>query len=886
MRDAAPQAIFLKDYQAPDFAILSTELEFDLYEDHTIVRSNLRFKRTNSKNTPLRLHGQDIELIDVQLDEQPLDSSNYVITEESLEISSVPDEFVLSCTTKIKPQENTSLEGLYKSNKMFCTQCEAEGFRKITYYLDRPDSLSVFCTKIIADKNKYPVLLSNGNLVGQGDAGEGRHWVEWSDPFKKPSYLFALVAGDLEKVEDKFTTCSGREVKIEIFVEAKDLDKCDHAVAALKNAMKWDEEVYGREYDLDIYMIVAVDDFNMGAMENKGLNIFNTSCVLAKPSTTTDAGFQRVEGVVAHEYFHNWSGNRVTCRDWFQLSLKEGFTVFRDEEFSSDMGSRTVKRVEDVQVMRNLQFVEDAGPMAHPVQPSSFIEISNFYTLTVYEKGSEIVRMIHTLLGPDLFRKGSDLYFERHDGQAVTIEDFVAAMADVSGRDFSQFMHWYKQAGTPSLSFSDDYNAETKQYRLHVKQSHSDSPGHKKEDKQTLVIPLHMGLLGSNGELDLNIGSDVEYRQIDGKSAIVVLTDADQTLVFDGVEEKPVPSLLRNFSAPVKFKFGYSEKDLLRLMSADRDGFVRWNSSQELALKSLFGLVEGRTQELSPLLVEGAKTLLEDQSLDPAMVALMLNLPSESYMGDLQDQVQVEANHQARNQAQKALAHALKDQFLASYSRYIEGLKLDDGIHSKAIALRSLKNVCLDYLMLTDEAHVLDLAEQQFKTASNMTDELGALKSLVHSPFEAAAPLAEAALQDFYERWKGESLVVNLWLQVQATSPSEKALELVLNLLDHEAFNINNPNKVRALIGAFSNGNAVRFHAQDGSGYKFLADQIVILNAKNPQIASRLVTPLTKWRRYDEARAKEMKAQLKRIADLEGVSKDVYEVVSKSLESN
>ncbi len=553
MRDAQPKAIYLKDYQEPDFWINKTDLEFDIQEDVTTVTATLAITRHPNapKKASLVLMGQDMALVSITLNGKLLSTADYRVDAESLTVPDMQDSNTFVCVTQIKPQENTSLEGLYKSRTMYCTQCEAEGFRKITYYLDRPDVMSEFTSKITADKNLYPVLLSNGNLVESGDLDNDRHWVKWHDPHVKPCYLFALVAGNLVNVDDSFTTKSGRKVDIKVFVEDKDADKCDHAILSLKNAMKWDEDVYGREYDLDIFMIVAVDDFNMGAMENKGLNIFNTSCVLAKPETTTDAGFQRVEGVVAHEYFHNWSGNRVTCRDWFQLSLKEGFTVFRDAEFSSDMNSRTVKRVEDVSMLRTMQFAEDAGPMAHPVQPASFIEISNFYTLTIYEKGCEVVRMIHTLLGEELFRKGSDVYFERHDGQAVTIDDFVAAMADASGRDFTQFMRWYRQAGTPIVKASGKYDEQTQTYSLTMEQHCPPTP--ESDVKLSLVIPVAMGLLGEAGALKLTLQGEVANTETeDNTHRVLEFTEAKQTFVFENVMEPPVPSLFRGFSAPVK----------------------------------------------------------------------------------------------------------------------------------------------------------------------------------------------------------------------------------------------------------------------------------------------------------------------------------------------
>lgn len=886
MNDAQPKAIYLKDYREPDFWINTTEFAIELYEEYALVHSRLTVMRNRraEKNAPLVLHGQDLELIELAVDGNTLADSAYKIQDETLTLNKVEDEFVFTCTTKILPQHNTSLEGLYKSRTMFCTQCEAEGFRKITYYLDRPDVMSEFTTRISADKSKYPVLLSNGNLVDSGDTEDGRHWVKWHDPHKKPCYLFALVAGDLVSVDDSFTTLSGREVCIRVFVEEKDQDKCEHGIASLKRAMLWDEEVYGREYDLDIFMIVAVDDFNMGAMENKGLNIFNTSCVLAKPETTTDAGFQRVEAVVAHEYFHNWSGNRVTCRDWFQLSLKEGFTVFRDAEFSADMGSRTVKRVEDVSLLRSMQFSEDAGPMAHPVQPASFIEISNFYTLTIYEKGAEVVRMIHTLLGADLFRKGSDLYFERHDGQAVTIDDFVAAMAEVSGRDFSQFMHWYRQAGTPQVKVSGDYDVDAKTYTLSFKQSCPATPEAK--EKQAFHIPIAVALLGDAGHLPLQLqGQQVDSDTDDNTQCVLELKEPEQSFVFENVSEPPVPSLLRGFSAPVKMSYAYSRDQLMRLMSADNDGFSRWNAGQQLAIEVIQSVMAALVNEPAPSvderLLEAYRQLLQDESLDPAMVALMLSLPSESYLADLEKVVDVDAIHHARKRVQRKIALVLFDVFKHTYERLntAEVFSID----ASAIAQRSLKNAALHYMMIGGSDTAISLCKAQLENATNMSDELAALTAMVNCSKASVVQDKAAALATFYSKWQDEALVVNHWFAVQCACPLPNTLDVVLGLMKHEAFDIKNPNKLRSVIGAFAMRNPINFHHKSGKGYAFLADQLLLLDASNPQIAARLLSPLTKWKRYDELRQGLMKSQLQRIHAKKGLSKDVFEVVEKTL---
>ncbi len=885
-RDAQPKTIHLKDYRAPDYLIDKTDLYIYLNNDETLVTATLSLHRSNENNagtsSELQLDGQDLELRAITINGKPLKADEYRVTADHLTIFSVPDVFTIKTAVAIKPQENTSLEGLYKSSKMYCTQCEAEGFRKITYYLDRPDVMSEFTTTIEADKARFPVLLSNGNPVAQGELDNNRHWVKWHDPFKKPAYLFAMVGGQLACIESSFTTMSGRDIGLQIYVEAKDADKCDHAMDSLKNAMAWDEKVYGREYDLDIFMIVAVDDFNMGAMENKGLNIFNTSCVLAKPETTTDTGFQRVEAVVAHEYFHNWSGNRVTCRDWFQLSLKEGFTVFRDSQFSSDMGSETVKRVEDVNLLRTMQFAEDAGPTAHPVQPASFMEISNFYTLTIYEKGAEIVRMIHALLGEEKFRAGSDLYFDRHDGQAVTIEDFVVAMSEVSGRDFSQFYNWYSQAGTPQLSIEGEYNAAQESYQLTIKQNCPSTP--ECQNKQPFLIPLRMGLVGSDGDLPLYVDNVVE-----GDTSIVLeITDIEQTIVFKQVAEKPVPSFLRGFSAPVKLDFPYSRDDLVHLMAHDSDGFNRWEACNQLALSVLQELVTsylaGDEFTLDTRLVAAYRGLLIDATADKAMVALMLNLPTEAYLSEVAKVIEVDAIHEARLFAQRTLGELLEDEFALVYK--VNSALLEDQTYSatgEQIAQRSLRNIAQGYLMQAGSQMALGLARQQFEDADNMTDASAALSAIVNSPLALKQGVAETALQSFYQRWRHEPLVVNLWFQMQALCVLPDGLDRVKALLDHDDFDINNPNKVRAVIGAFGMGNAINFHSADGAGYNFLADQIITLNKLNPQIASRLVTPLTKWRKYPEGRARQMKAQLERLLSEPALSKDVYEIVDKSL---
>jgi aminopeptidase N len=887
VNNTEPKVIHLSDYQVPNFLIERTELYFNLRDGCTTVTSTLTVKRnpeSADQTSALVLQGEKMQLLSVSVDGVELLEHDYLLDEQSLTLPNVPAVFTLGCVTSIKPEENTSLEGLYRSRSMYCTQCEAEGFRRITYYLDRPDVMSEFVTTIEADRDQFPVLLSNGNPLARGsiDGEEGRHWVKWHDPFKKPAYLFALVAGNLDVVEDSFTTCSGREISLQIFVESKDVDKCAHAMDSLKRSMHWDEEVYGREYDLDIFMIVAVDDFNMGAMENKGLNIFNTSCVLAKPETTTDAGFQRVEGVVAHEYFHNWSGNRVTCRDWFQLSLKEGFTVYRDAEFSSDMGSRTVKRVEDVALLRTHQFAEDDGPMAHPIRPSSFIEISNFYTLTVYEKGAEIVRMIANLLGKDDFRKGSDLYFDRHDGQAVTTEDFVAAMEDASGRNLTQFKHWYSYAGTPRLKITDNWNEEAGEYTLSFTQ---DCPptaygSEKGQIKPPFHIPVAMGLLGDAGDLPLQqAGRDSNPDSSDNTHCVLELTEREQSFVFTNLPERPVPSLLRGLSAPVKYSFDYSRDDLLKIMSRDSDGFCRWDASQQLGVSLVRDAMADSSFTLSADVADAYRQILADDSLDKAMVAYILTLPSEAYLSEISEVVEVEAIHSARALVEAQIAGVLQDGLRAVVDSYDQTQAYQ--YSANAIAQRTLKNTALRLLTLDNSSANLARCQQQFDIANNMTDQMAALQALINASGVEAESLKAKALAVFYEQWKSEALVVNQWLLAQASCKLPGTLERVKTLMQHEAFDMTNPNKVRSLIGSFCGANAINFHSDQG--YEFLADQIIKLNDLNPQIASRLLTPLTKWHKYPKAQQAKMRAQLERIKSVPSLSKDVYEVVFKSL---
>ncbi|EDM49648.1 aminopeptidase N [Marinobacter algicola] len=878
MRTSQPQTIFLKDYRVPAFLVDHVDLRFELFEDGARVHCTLAMRRnpdSDSSDKSLELDGDSLTTLEsVSLDGNPLEGSAYEDRDDKLTLHEVPDQFNLGIVTWIEPQNNTRLEGLYKSSGMFCTQCEAEGFRCITYFPDRPDVMARFRTRVEADKTRYPILLSNGNDVEKGDLADGRHFVTWEDPFPKPCYLFALVAGDLVEKRDSFKTMSARDIDLRMYVEPRNAEKCDHAMDSLKRAMRWDEEVYGREYDLDIFMIVAVDDFNMGAMENKGLNIFNSSCVLASQETATDMAFQRIESIVAHEYFHNWSGNRVTCRDWFQLSLKEGFTVFRDSCFSADVGSPTVKRIEDATMLRTAQFAEDAGPMAHPVRPESYMEITNFYTLTIYEKGSEVVGMIHTLLGADLFRKGSDLYFERHDGQAVTTDDFVRAMEDASGRDLSQFRLWYEQSGTPELTVRDEFDDAAGIYRLTIDQSIPDTPG--QTNKKPQHIPFAIGLLSADGQpLPLKLTADDAEAPMD---CVLELTDASHTFEFHGLSERPVPSLLRGFSAPVRVFYPWTREQLTFLMSHDPDGFNRWDAGQRLAVDVINSLVSSTGENVDAGLVEAYRSLLADSSLDQALVAKMLQLPSEAYLIELADQPNVPAIHRARERVLEHLARSLRDELLACYHR--NTLSGPYEVTPEAVARRSLRNTALAWLLHVDDEEGRTLAISQFNESDNMTDRMGALRALVNSGYEKEQ---EQALADFYRQWKDDPQVVEQWFAVQSGSSRTGGLRKIHELMEHSAFDWKNPNKIRSVIGVFAGQNLPAFHAEDGAGYQFLAEQVRKLDDSNPQIAARLVSPLTRWRKFAPVHGDQMKSALETIRDKSGLSRDVYEVVHKSL---
>ncbi|MGZ5049512.1 MAG: aminopeptidase N [Methylobacter sp.] len=881
MRDPNPQTTYLKDYTVPEYLIHSVVLNFDLDDENTVVSSRLTLSRnpaSQSRNTSLTLAGENLKLNRIALDDDSdLGPDQYLQTQDALIIHDVPQQqrFVLTIENSINPKANTALEGLYLSNGMLCTQCEAEGFRKITYFLDRPDVMTLFKTTLVGDKDRYPVLLSNGNKVAQGELPDNRHWVTWEDPFNKPCYLFALVAGQLECIEDSYTTQSGRDISLQIFVEKQDVDKCDHAMESLKNSMRWDEQAYGREYDLDLYMIVAVGHFNMGAMENKGLNVFNTKFVLARPDTATDSDYEHIEGVIGHEYFHNWTGNRITCRDWFQLSLKEGFTVFRDQEFTGDRTSRAVKRIEDVNMLRTRQFAEDAGPLAHPVRPDSYIEINNFYTLTVYEKGAEVVRMIHTLVGAEGFRKGSDLYFERHDGQAVTCDDFVRAMEDANNIDLTQFRRWYSQAGTPVLAVRQHYDEAAQTLALTLSQSCPPTPG--QPVKEPLHIPVSVGLLNKDG-------SAAPCKLQGAKSAdevILQLTQPEQTFVFEGLAEQPVVSVLRGFSAPVKLVMERSLDELAFLLSHDSDTFNRWEAGQQLAGQAISGLItdwqNGRDMQLSLIMVDAFKQLLTQSWDDLSYFSLLLSLPSETYLAEQMKVIDVEAIHAAREFVMRTLAEHLEAQLLALYQKNHkdESGKFDAG----AIGRRRIKNTCLSYLSKLESKTVQQLSLQQFNAAKNMTDQIAALSVIVDNPH----PSRQQCLDGFYRQWRDEALVIDKWFALQASSSAPDTFATVQALMQHPAFDLRTPNRVRSLIGAFSQANPLHFHAANGQGYRFLGDQIIALNSLNPQVASRMVSALTSWRRYDEGRQALMKLQLERIMTTEEISKDVYEVASKSL---
>ncbi|EMC9924989.1 aminopeptidase N [Vibrio parahaemolyticus] len=864
----APQAKYRKDYQAPSHTITDIDLTFDLYDNDTIVTALSKLVQ-KGESTTLELDGEGLELRSVKVNGE--DWAHHEVKEASLVLSDLPAEFELKIITKIDPEANTALEGLYKSGGAFCTQCEAEGFRRITYYLDRPDVLAKYTTKVIADKATYPYLLSNGNRIAQGEAENGRHWVQWQDPHPKPAYLFALVAGDFDVLRDKYTTMSGRNVDLEIFVDKGNLDRAGHAMTSLINSMKWDEERFGLEYDLDIYMIVAVDFFNMGAMENKGLNIFNSKFVLANDQTATDRDYLGIEAVIGHEYFHNWTGNRVTCRDWFQLSLKEGLTVFRDQEFSSDLGSRAVNRIDNVRIIRGPQFAEDASPMSHPIRPDKVIEMNNFYTLTVYEKGSEVIRMYHTLLGEEGFQKGMKLYFERHDGTAATCEDFVSAMEDATGVDLKQFRLWYSQSGTPTLRVNSEYNAEAKTYALTVEQFTEATQD--QAEKQALHIPFDIELYDSKGQvIPLIINGESVHNVLDIKQD-------KQTFVFENVAEQPVPSLLREFSAPVKLEYDYSDAELIFLMKHATNDFARWDASQMLLAKyirqNVTNVQTGSEVQLSEDLIDAFRGVLLDENLEPAFIAQVFSLPSINEITGWYKQIDVDAVDTVLNSITVSLSAALEDELSATYHTLKQA---EYTIDHAAIGKRALRNQCLQFLAHTDKGNTL--VKAQYEAANNMTDTIAAMSAANSAQLECR----EELMADYSDKWKHDGLVMDKWFALQGSNPAEDALEKVKATMNHEAFSLKNPNRTRSLIGSFLAANPVRFHDKSGSGYQFAGEILRQLNDSNPQVASRMIDPLLKFRKYDEARQAMIRAELEKLKAMDNLAKDLFEKVTKALD--
>ena len=879
MRNEEPHPIRLKDYRPPDWLIDTVHLDVSLHPTATTVRARLKVKPNPAgAPAPLVLDGDELTLRSLMLDGKPVPEENFVATPDRLTIAQPPNRpFELEIETLVDPTGNTQLMGLYRAGAVYCTQCEAEGFRRITYFLDRPDVMAVYTTRIEADKKEAPILLSNGNLIAQGDVdGTSRHFAMWHDPFPKPSYLFALVGGNLGHVEDSFTTMSGRKVKLAIYVEPGKEDRCDYAMDSLKRAMRWDEMTFGREYDLDIFMIVAVSAFNMGAMENKGLNIFNDKYVLASPASATDNDYAGVEAVIAHEYFHNWTGDRITCRDWFQLCLKEGLTVFRDQEFTADQRSRAVERISDVRGLRSHQFVEDAGPLAHPVRPEIYHEINNFYTSTVYDKGSEVVRMIRTLLGPALFRKGMDLYFTRHDGQAATVEQFVQCFADASGRDFfPQLMRWYSQAGTPEIKVAPQYDARTKTYRLDITQTIPPTPG--QPTKEPMVIPLALGLVGKNGsDLPLTLDGQAVER------GVLALKQPNHSFTFTDVAERPVPSLNRGFSAPVKLSLPIEPDDLRFLAAHDNDPFNRWQAVQTLAMTLLkanvAALRSGGAVREDDGLMAALGAILNDAKLEPAFIALALAPPSEADIArEIGSDVDPDAVFGARRRLRAAIGTRHATALSEAYQRMITpGPYRPD---AQSAGRRTLKNVCLDLLAVTEKDDAIARAHAQYQGADNMTDRMAALETLaLHD-----RPERTAALDDFYTRYTDDPLIIDKWLSLQAAIPEAATLDRVRALTRHPAFSVANPNRIRALIGSFAQVNHTQFNRADGAGYDFVADFVLALDPKNPQVAARLMGAFRSWRALETVRRARAEVVLRRVAAAPSLSRDVIDIVSRTL---
>jgi aminopeptidase N len=863
MRTDTPKTIYLKDYQPPVYQVEHLDLNFDIYDGKTLVTAEACYRKNEGQSGPLILNGEHMELIFVEKDGQPF--KDYTQDDKTLTIAEPGDAFTLRIRTQIDPASNTALEGLYKSGDTYCTQCEAEGFRRITYYQDRPDVLTTFTVRVEADKNKYPVLLSNGELVEDGDLDQGRHFSIWNDTTPKPCYLFALVAGNLVYVQDSFITMSGRDVDLRIYVRPGDEKQCDHAMASLIKSMKWDEDVYGREYQYNVFNIVAVSDFNMGAMENTSLNIFNTALVLAHQDTATDSDFIRVESVIAHEYFHNWTGNRVTCRDWFQLSLKEGLTVFRDQEFSADMNSRSVQRIDDVSHLRRLQFVEDASPLAHPVRPDNYIEINNFYTMTVYEKGAEIIRMFRTLLGPETYRKATNLYFDRFDGMAVTCDDWAKCMEDASGQDLSQFKLWYSQAGTPEVKATTSYNKDTQSFSITFSQHIPDTPG--QTDKKPMHIPIAVGLIGADGK-DL-----IETTVLDLKEPL-------QTFTFDNIHTEPVPSILRNFSAPVKLTSDLTNDDLAFLMVNDSDGFNRWEAGQTYSLNIIQDMLDSGS-DVPVDYLDNIGALYDralDQSADKALMARAISIPWIPEIAQRQDVIDPQKIHETREKVLNSLLATHGDKLKKLYEE-----NCDDGEFSnsaEAMGQRVLKNTAMLHLVNHLTAEDAALLMEAYNSANNMTDRMAAFNGLVNCEH----PEHGVAITDFYERFKDYPLVIDKWFSTQAMARRSDAFTQLEMLRQHHDFNIKNPNRVRSLYAAFAINNPVKFHSADGKGYEFLKEFIIELCPINPQISARLLTPLREWRCYTPDRQEKMQAALEEIANLPNLPGDVYEIVSKSLQ--
>ena len=877
MRTDTAQPIRLKDYRPPDWLVETVALDISLHPTQTKVRSTLALKpNPEAVAAPLVLDGDGLTLTSLKLDGITLSAENYVAAPDSLTIPQVPNRpFMLEIETLVDPTANTQLSGLYRSSGTFCTQCEAEGFRRITYFPDRPDVMSVYTTRIEADKTETPVLLSNGNLIESGELSGGRHFAVWNDPHPKPAYLFALVGGNLVHIEDHFRTLSGRDVTLRIYVEPGKQARCGYAMDSLKRAMHWDEEKFGREYDLDIFMIVAVADFNMGAMENKGLNVFNDKYVLASAETATDTDFAQIEAVIAHEYFHNWTGNRITCRDWFQLCLKEGLTVFRDQEFSSDMRSRPVKRISDVRGLRAAQFIEDAGPLAHPVRPEQYKEINNFYTSTVYEKGAEVVRMVQTLLGREKFRTGIDLYFARHDGHAATVEQFIQCFADASGHDMTQFMRWYSQAGTPEVTVTGHFDPARKTYTLECKQTVPPTPG--QPTKQPMVIPLALGLVGKDGHdwpLTPSNGEKIER-------SVLVLDEPAHTIEFTGIDERPVLSINRGFSAPIKLNTDLDSGDLAFLAAHDGDAFNRWQALQTTAMRLLIGNVTalhaGKSPRTDDNLIAALAAILDDPKLEPAFIALALAPPGEGDVArEIGRDIDPDAIHLARNALRAEIGDKLGPALVKTYYRMaVPGPYSPD---AASAGHRALRNVALDLLAATAAPAAIERAAKQYGAADNMTDRMAALATLsLH-----AAPERERALADFYARYAADALVIDKWFSLQALIPEPDVLDKVRALTAHPAFSFANPNRVRALIGAFA-ANATQFNRADGAGYGFIADTLLALDPKNPQLAARLSNAFRSWRTLEIGRRTKAQAALARVQATANLSRDLTDIVERTL---